>query len=642
MSYQVIARKWRPPTFAQVIGQEAIAQTLNNALKDNRLPHALLFTGPRGTGKTSSARILAKALRCPEKKGVDPCNKCSDCVEINESSNINVIEIDGASHNGVDSIRELRDTVGYKPTSGEYKIYIIDEVHMLSISAFNALLKTLEEPPSHVVFIMATTEAHKIPHTILSRCQRFDFRRIPTATIAQSLSDICKKEGVPAEEEALWALARQADGSMRDSQSLLDQVMTFSGLHITYEKVIQALSLTHRQLLIRSLQALVERNTSIMLEEVEKIVTSGADPKVFVQELLEEIRHLLIAKLSPEKCESLIDLPQSEIEQLKTFSQKISSEDIHLLFEMGLKGAQDIPQASDPQLVLEILMLRMASAPRVENLLQMEINPSLPSQLHKDSTPSATSQTINSQGAQAQPIHSQETHSQGAQTQPTHSQETHSQKANSQESPAPLVNWANQITTHTDSNNSTDSAGPTDSASPADSTSSPPADPLNSTTSTSSMEKKWAELVKKITKINQVMGASLNHSFLSHASEKKLVIGLPQRVDFLYDKMKKPDFQNKLKNYITTFWGSEFEIEIQMEEAQPHKISSDTATSTIPRTPKDMAKEKARVQNEALHQKIQEHPLVKSAKDVFKIKDVSLQTTKPAQSNQETQSTNTK
>ena len=372
MSYQVIARKWRPPTFSELIGQNHIRQTLKNALKENRLPHAILFTGPRGTGKTSSARILAKSLRCTNTSSTDPCNSCNDCVEINNGSNLNVIEIDGASNNGVDSIRELREALSYMPSTGKNKIYIIDEVHMLSTSAFNALLKTLEEPPEHIVFIMATTEAHKVPHTILSRCQRFDFRRIPTATIAKSLSEICRKEGFSTSEEALWAIARQADGSMRDSQSLLDQIITFSGGELTYTKVIDALGLTDRHILLNTLEALVQSSPSAMLEAIDKMSSSGLDPKVFVQELLEEIRHLLVTKLSPpQDLAQMIDLPDSEIKQLQIFAEQLSAENVHLLFDMALKGANDLHQSTDPHLVLDMLLLRMASAPRIESFMQM-------------------------------------------------------------------------------------------------------------------------------------------------------------------------------------------------------------------------------------------------------------------------------
>jgi len=368
LSYQVIARKWRPQTFDQLVGQAHISTTLQNALKNGRLPHAILFTGPRGTGKTSSARILAKSLRCPNAQNFIPCGKCADCEEISLSRSPNVQEIDGASNNGVDAIRELRDTVAYAPSSGKYKIYIIDEVHMLSTSAFNALLKTLEEPPEHVVFIMATTEANKIPQTILSRCQRFDFRRIPTRQITEQLRLICKTDDITAEDDALWMVARQGDGSMRDSQSLLDQVVTFANGPLTKENVISILGLTDRTLLLEILSALVQRNTSQVLSSLQKISLAGYEPHQLINDLLENIRHLLLIKVSSEQSSEIIELPDSEIRYLNDLSLHITEEDVHLLFDMALKGANEIPRSSEPMIVLEMLLLRMAAAPKITDL----------------------------------------------------------------------------------------------------------------------------------------------------------------------------------------------------------------------------------------------------------------------------------
>jgi DNA polymerase III subunit gamma/tau len=311
LAYQVIARKWRPQSFHDLVGQEHISTTLLNALRNNRLPQALLFTGVRGTGKTSSARILAKSLRCPNAKDFVPCGVCSECEDIANSRSLDVIEIDGASNNGVDAIRELRETVGYMPSSGRYKVYIIDEVHMLSTSAFNALLKTLEEPPAHVVFIMATTEAQKIPNTILSRCQRFDFRRIPSRQIAAQLQKISESEGVKVEPEAVWLIARQADGSMRDSQSLLDQVITFANGDLTLAKAVEVLGLTDRTVLLEAISALVSRNTQATVDLIEKVFKAGYDPKVFAQDLLEEIRNALLVRLCVDDPTRVVDLPDN-------------------------------------------------------------------------------------------------------------------------------------------------------------------------------------------------------------------------------------------------------------------------------------------------------------------------------------------
>lgn len=368
MSYQVIARKWRPQSFNEVVGQNHITQTLTNALKNNRLHHAILLTGPRGTGKTSSARILAKAIRCPNAVNFVPCDKCDSCLEIAQSRSSDVIELDGASNNGVDAIRDLRDSVGYMPANGKYKVYIIDEVHMLSTSAFNALLKTLEEPPEHVVFIMATTEVQKIPQTILSRCQRYDFRRIPIKQITDQLKKICEGEKVVADEEALWMIARQGDGSMRDSLSLLDQVITFANGPLNRENVVEILGLTSRSLLFETLQGLLSRDTKAVMQVLEKIATSGFEPHLFSQDLLEMIRNLLLVKVSGTEAVHILELPDSEIAALTDLAKKTSEEDLHLLFDMALKGGNDIPKAQDPRIVLEVSLLRMAAAPQITDL----------------------------------------------------------------------------------------------------------------------------------------------------------------------------------------------------------------------------------------------------------------------------------
>ena len=371
MSYQVIARKWRPQSFSEMIGQTHITQTLGNALHNNRLPHALLFTGPRGTGKTSSARILAKSLRCQNAKDFVPCNQCTFCIEIAAGASPDVRELDAASNNGVDDIRDLLSGVMHMPTSGRYKIYIVDEVHMLSTSAFNALLKTLEEPPAHVIFILATTEVHKIPQTILSRCQRFDFRRIPTRQIAEHLKLICDSEKVAYEEEALWLIARQGDGSMRDSQSLLDQVISFTNGQLTKALCTDILGLSDRGLLLDTLKALVARDTQGALTALENISKSGFDAKIFSQDLLESVRNLLIIKVSGSEMSDILQLPDSELKALAEMGVALSQEDLHFLFDMALKGTQDIARAQDPGLVLEMLLLRMASAPQIVDLKQL-------------------------------------------------------------------------------------------------------------------------------------------------------------------------------------------------------------------------------------------------------------------------------
>jgi len=371
MSYQVLARKYRPQSFDQMIGQNHISQTLTNALKNDRIPHALLFTGLRGTGKTSSARILAKTLRCQSPVNFSPCNKCQSCIEVTQGSAVDVIEIDGASNNGVDAIRDLRDSVMFMPTSGRYKIFIIDEVHMLSTNAFNALLKTLEEPPAHVIFMMATTEVHKIPQTILSRCQRFDLRRIPLKQITTHLKKICDLENIPAEEKALWLIAKQGDGSARDSLSLLDQVINFSSGQLTEANVSSVLGLTDRSLIFEIFDHLMKRDAQKTIVALEKAHQIGVNAGLFFEELLQLIRHAILLKTAPEN-DTLIDLPLEEIQLLKAMGQSQSDSELHMLFDMALKGLTDISKASDPYLVFEVCLLRLAQAPRVIDIQNLK------------------------------------------------------------------------------------------------------------------------------------------------------------------------------------------------------------------------------------------------------------------------------
>lgn len=372
MSYEVFALKWRPKNFSELIGQKAVQTTLTNALKNNRLPPVCLFTGPRGTGKTSTARILAKTLRCQEKKDfLSPCNTCEECRLIQKSQSLDVIEIDGASNNGVEAVRELRNTLNYMPSKGSKKIYIIDEVHMLSTSAFNALLKTLEEPPRHVLFIMATTEAQKIPLTVISRCQKFDFHLISPKLIKDHLEKICRKEGLSIDDKALWLITRQAQGSLRDGQSLLDQMATFCNKIITFEKVIEILGLSDPMLLSKTLKVLCERDEKQMVRIINEQRTTGVDSKLFLQVLIEGLRDLLVLKQNPENNPPLVNRSNQEMEEMKTFSSQISPEDLHFLFDMALKGERDMNLCHDSQLTLEVLLLRLSQTPRLESLIPL-------------------------------------------------------------------------------------------------------------------------------------------------------------------------------------------------------------------------------------------------------------------------------
>jgi len=363
-SYQVIARKWRPGLFDEVVGQAHVTRTLRNAISSGRIAHAYLFSGPRGVGKTTAARILAKCLNCSTGPTVTPCNECASCKGITGGSSVDVFEIDGASNNSVDNVREISESVRYVPAQGKYKVYIIDEVHMLSTAAFNALLKTLEEPPAHAIFIFATTEVHKIPATILSRCQRFDFKRIPLREIQARLVEIATREGVRFEDKALYLIAREADGSMRDSQSLLEQVLSFSGGELREADVAEALGLMGRSVLYELSEAIIGKDTKACLNIVEKIYKFGYDFKRGCSDFLEHIRDLTVIKATGDT--SLLDLPDSEIGRLLEISGRVGLDRLHMLFTIISKGYEEVSRSAHPRYALEMTLLRAAHLDETE------------------------------------------------------------------------------------------------------------------------------------------------------------------------------------------------------------------------------------------------------------------------------------
>ena len=326
MSYTALYRKFRPSTFDQVKGQDHIVQTLKNQINANRIGHAYLFCGTRGTGKTSVAKIFAKAVNCEHPVDGSPCNECETCRGITNGSAMNVIEIDAASNNGVDNIRQIRDEIQYSPSSGKYTVYIIDEVHMLSIGAFNALLKTLEEPPAYVIFILATTEPHKIPITILSRCQRYDFKRISIDTIAARLSELMEKESIEVEDKAIRYVAKAADGSMRDGLSLLDQCIAFYlGQKLTYDNVLDVLGAVDNEIFSRLTRSVIDSDVATSLNILDEIIMQGREPGQFVNDFIWNLRNLMLIKTSDDdEIMEVIDASAERIEALKEEAQMVN------------------------------------------------------------------------------------------------------------------------------------------------------------------------------------------------------------------------------------------------------------------------------------------------------------------------------
>jgi len=367
MSYIVFARKWRPQTFDEVIGQEHITTTLKNAIKQERVAHAYLFCGPRGIGKTTTARILAKALNCEKGPTPTPCNSCNSCEEITVGKSLDIIEIDGASNRGIDEIRNLKENIKFAPQQGRFKVYIIDEVHMLTPEAFNALLKTLEEPPSHVKFIFATTAPYKVIPTILSRCQRFNFRRLSAQDIIKKLKEITKREKIKIEEAALFTIIKAASGSMRDAESLLDQLATYCKNNITSKDANRVLGAVEQESLYEFSQHIIDKDTASAIKLINKIIDQGVDPGQFIQNLIEYFRSSMLIKEGKELA-PLLELPKDEIERISKQIEPLAIEDILYILYSLINTNYTMRSASSLRIPLELLAVKLSQKESIVSL----------------------------------------------------------------------------------------------------------------------------------------------------------------------------------------------------------------------------------------------------------------------------------
>ena len=358
MTNLVLYRKYRPKTFGEIVGQEHIIKTLTNALKLDKIAHAYLFTGVRGTGKTSVARLLAKAVNCLEKKSSEPCNKCQACEEINQNKSMDLVEVDAASNRGIDEIRELRDGIKFSPSSLKYKVFIIDEVHMLTREAFNALLKTLEEPPAHVIFILATTEIHKVPQTIISRCQKFDFHKLTLDKIVERLNWIANQEKVKIEKSALELIAVNADGSVRDGESLLGQIMSMEDKNITLEEVQSILGIVDIKAVQDLVQYLIEKESGKAISHINNISNHGYDLIQFTKSLIGYLRKMMILKVDPNLSKLVtIELTKEQISGIVQQSEKFTSTDLIKFIRLFIQAGNEIKLADFPQLPLELAIV---------------------------------------------------------------------------------------------------------------------------------------------------------------------------------------------------------------------------------------------------------------------------------------------
>ena len=368
MSYTALYRKWRPTSVEEVRGQDHIVKTLKNQINSGRIGHAYLFCGTRGTGKTSIAKIFARAVNCEHPVDGSPCGECSMCRQIAEGASLNVVEIDAASNNGVENIRDIREQVQYPPTDGRYRVYIIDEVHMLSIGAFNALLKTLEEPPSYVIFILATTEVHKIPITILSRCQRYDFKRISIDTIAGRLAELTQAEQIDVDDRALRYVARAADGSMRDALSLLDQCVAFHfGEKLTYDNVLEVLGAVDNRVFSKLFQAVLASDTKACIREIEEMIIQGRDLSQLVNDFVWYMRNLLIAKTTDEPGD-MLDMSEENLAVLKEEAAGVDTETLMRYIRIFSELSGQLRYASQKRILVEIAFIKLTTPSMEQNL----------------------------------------------------------------------------------------------------------------------------------------------------------------------------------------------------------------------------------------------------------------------------------
>jgi len=397
-AYVVLARKWRPAQFKDIVGQGPVVRTLMNAIQAQRIHQAYLFTGSRGIGKTSIARIFAKAVRCPNvsvgEAGLQSCDNCPSCREIAAGNSVDVIEIDGASNNGVDAIREIRENAKYLPSSGTRKIYIIDEVHMLTTAAFNALLKTLEEPPSHVIFIFATTEPHKIPATILSRCQRFDFKRVTASQIQGRITEVCTAEGLKAEPAALALIARAAEGSMRDALSILDQVIAFSGQKISLEGTRESIGVIGSQATLGILKGILGRAPLDALSLANAAYEQGHDLKVLTRSLIEFLYGAILAKVGAQP-PAVLETSADEWKEIQALAELRPLEELEIIFQVLHHGIDSVSRSSQPKIVLDILLIKCATADVLisADAVQQTAAPTGSSGLKTATTPSVSTAT---------------------------------------------------------------------------------------------------------------------------------------------------------------------------------------------------------------------------------------------------------
>ena len=513
MSYQVLARKWRPQRFEEVVGQETVTKTLQNAIKSERIAHAFLFAGVRGVGKTTTARILAKALNCQEGPTPSPCGECVSCREITEANSIDVLEIDAASNTGVDNIRELRESARYGTARDRFKIFIIDEAHMLSNAAFNALLKTLEEPPPHVKFILATTEYPKIPVTIASRCQQYDFKPIPFSLILERLKLLSQEEGMEISEYSLRAIVSTAQGSMRDAQSALDQIIAFGGKQILDEDVRTLLGVVDERAILSLVDAVLERNVKILVEQVQELVNSGVDPRNFCRKLIHHVRDLMVCRVAGWD-ERLLNLPDTAKNEILKQSERFSELDLIRFYDLLNRAENDLRWNSHPWVHLEMTLMKLIELTHLPSLEDVIAKLELGEKIGKSSAKGAAVQS---------------------------------------DDRGTLFPASNRRPGSKDKKGSQSVA--------------PPEAEKTKETEVVSENQVISHLLSAVQTESMGLYSSLQHASRTTLEGGKLVISFPQSEAFHQRKILKSDHQDLLSRLCAKIVGSEPEIEVQLEES---------------------------------------------------------------------------
>ena len=577
MDYLVSARKYRPATFQDVIGQPHVVQTLSNAIASNRIAHAFLFSGTRGVGKTTMARILAKALNCEKGPTATPCDTCVNCREITQGNSVDVIEIDGASNTGVDDVREVRENVKFTPFHGHYRIYIIDEVHMLSTSAFNALLKTLEEPPAHVVFIFATTEIHKIPATILSRCQHYNFRRIPHAEIIQRLRFVARQDSLAMEDRSLSAIARASEGSMRDALSILDQAVAFAGKTVKHGDLETLLGTVPQEHVRAMIAAVIAKDSPAVVNIVAQVLDQGHDLRAYCADLVEYARHMLVAAVVPsvQELRSLIETPEEDLRQIMTDAKAFTVEQVQELFRILSQAEDALRLSMHPRFVLESAAIRAARL-----LASGTSSPAAPATTQQ----APARQTVPS-AAPVVPGRSAVGFSPAAPAKPAAQVRAASQPAAPSPAPAPPK-----------------PAPPKPAAQPAGTKAAqvppPPPPPV---------QLNWEQVVEHVSDKHPNIGTFLEMGSLLGIEGNQLTIGYPASASVARSMMEKPDNQRLIAELCAGLAGQPVRIRI---------VELANGQAAAP-SPAQARAAKARTQKDALIEQTRAHPLVKQAKDVF-------------------------